>query len=134
MGVVHVQVEHRPAQLGGIEIAGHPTGLGNDPLEMSAKQLPVFAADDRLIGEAVLGKEGQDVADLQDFSRRRGRLRHPLRIGRGQGDRLFAEDVLAGLQRGDGHGRVQGRGKANIDHVHVGVAEEFVQIGVLGDC
>jgi len=44
MGVVDVQIEHRPADFLRIEKVGQPGGIGNDALEMSAQYAAVKTA------------------------------------------------------------------------------------------
>ena len=133
MGVVDVQIEHRPADLSRVVEVGQPGGIGDDPLEMPAEQLAVLAAGDRLVGELVLGEERQHVADQQQLAGLLGRLDHARGVGRRQRDRLLAEDVLAGLQGGDGHLGVPRRRQADVDHVEVRIGQHLVEVGVAGD-
>jgi hypothetical protein len=64
-----------------------------------------------------------DVADHQGTAGLLGGINHRLRLGDRAGDRLFAEDVLAGAQRGDGQLGVGGRGGAKADGVDVRAEE-----------
>ena len=110
MGVVNMQIEHRPADFCRIVEVGQPGGIGNHPFEMPAQQPAVVAAADRVVGKLVLGEEGQHVADHEQLAGLFGRIDHPRGIGRPQGDRLLAEDVLARLQRGNRHRRMRHAG------------------------
>ena len=66
--------------------------------------------------------------DGQDAVGGFGGLDHLARVGRVQGQRLLAEDVLAGGQRGQGGGVMNRVGGADADRIHGIQAEEFVVI------
>ena len=97
MGVVDVQIEHRPTALLGIVKVGHPGRIGDNPLEVPAEHPPELAALDRLVGKLIFGEKRQDLGDRQQLAGLLGRLHHAGGVGRIQGDRFLAEDVLAGL-------------------------------------
>ena len=133
MGVVDVQIEHRPAALLRIVKILHPHRIGNNSLKMSAQQPAVLAAGDRLIGILILGKERQNLSDRQQLAGLfRGRD-HPIGVGRIQGDRLLTKHVLACPERGDGHLGVPGRRQADVDHIEVRIGQHLVEIGIPGN-
>src|SRR5262245_9043307 len=57
---------------------------------------------------------------------RRGRAGQLLRLGDLQADRLFAEDVLARLERANRPRYVQVIGERNVDGIDVAIGEEFL--------
>ncbi len=119
MGVVDVQIEHRAADHGGVVVARHPQGIGDDPLEVAALDAAVLAAGHGLVGEAVLGEEGQHVADHQHAARLVGRVDHGNSVGGRQGDRLLAKHVPAGREGLNRGGGVQRGGQADVDQVEL---------------
>ena len=127
MRVMHVQVEHRAARGSRVMEVGDPLGIGNDPLEIPAQELPVLSRCNRLVGKPVFGEERQDVGHHQVTARVPGRPEEAVRIGRLQRDGLFAQDVLAGLQRRRGRPGMPGRRQADIDQVELGIGEHFFQ-------
>ena len=106
--------------------------IGDDPLEVTTLNSAVRAAGDRVVGETILGHEGQHVADHQHAARSLGCFDHGNSVRRLQGDRLFAKDVLAGREGCNRGGGVQRGGQANVNHVELGFGQHYVEIGVLG--
>ena len=52
------------------------------------------------------------------------------RLGGGEGQRLLAQDVFAGLKGVGGHGQMQRIGGADMDDVHGGIFQDAAVIGV----
>ena len=74
------------------------------------------ALDDPLEGDGLRNEAGLEV-NGEDAVGGFGSLDHLARVGRVQRQRLFAEDVLAGRQRGQGGGMVDRIGGADADRV-----------------
>ncbi len=77
--------------------------------------------------EAVLGDDGQrDSVPAAGVDQPVGRLQRHV-------DRLLDDHVLARLGRADAHLGVQSAGDADRDGVHIGPAEQLVDVGVVLD-
>src|SRR5206468_4282799 len=87
--VMYVQIDERPANLFGVVKIFEPERIGDDPLEMAAKQLAVFAAHNGLMSEGVLGEKRQAVADEDLLARFIGRAHDLIALGGRQAHRLF---------------------------------------------
>ena len=53
-------------------------------------------------------------------------------FGEIEGDRLFDQDVLAGLERLDGHPAMGVVGDAEVDEVDLGIGQEGLEVAVTG--
>jgi hypothetical protein len=51
-------------------------------------------------------------------------------LGRGAGERFFANDVFAGLECGQGERHMEGRGHAEVHQIHCGIRQQFVKLAV----
>ena len=94
----------------------HPVVAAGDRDE-SARDLAAVAVEGEHLGEDVVGVAAPLVAGLERDARLLRDLRHRLALGDGERHRLLAEDVLAGLHRGDGDDGVPVVGRADADGV-----------------
>ena len=88
--------------------------------------------------DAAIGQDGADLPDqrvldiivAQDRHPARilGGRRHALGIGQCHGHGLFAPDMLARFQRGNGHFGVEGIGRGHRNHVHIRVRHQFAPV------
>ena len=69
------------------------------------------------------------VVHGEDLPARRARFDDLRRLARVHGQRLFADDVFAGPQRGQRHLAVEPVGRGDVDHVHVGAGQQLAVIG-----
>src|SRR5438445_1235017 len=94
---------------------------------MTAEELAVLAATNRLGGKSELGKEWQHVGDHEQLLRRGSSFKHLVGVLRLQSDAFLYKRMLAGLDRRDGGLRVQLRRVADIDHVDVRIGKQLVE-------
>ena len=92
---------------------------------MAPDRIFATAAPQALVGTELLPRD-------EHLARGLDRLHHLLHRGRRDGHRLLAVDVLAGLQRGHGHLRVQVRRRGDDDGLDVLAVEHAPVVGVLG--
>lgn len=126
--------ERAAAGHGGIEapalglirrVVGAPfmtVGLGKDGLADDA-------LGDELAGADELGTEAAVVSDGEETLMSAGGGEHRLRVGEIESGGFFAEDVLAGMQSGDGMGRMERDGRGDVDGVDGGGVECDVEVG-----
>ena len=134
MRVVDVQVDGGAAGLGGVADVGGPVRPGDDALEVAAEQPAVAGRRERpSAAKANSGTNGSTWATMSSRPALRAACDHGVGVVRSQGDRLLDEDVLAGLQGGDGHLGVQMGRSADVDQVDVGVGEQVVEVFVALD-
>ena len=99
-----------------------PCGIG----VVNIAQVPGF---DQLLQPDDPGVKDKDVADHHDLVVRRGHFLQLLALGGGQGQRLFAQHVLAGLQGLLAQFVMQvGRGR-DAHRVDVGVGQNILVVG-----
>ena len=121
-----VLLENKPAADRRAGPAQHPTAGVVDVAERACVQLGLQRA-----GRALKAKVLRRHQLLARGIARRDHLANVL--GRG-GQRLFADHVLASRQRGNGQRSVIHVGRADVDNVDIGIAEQCLRIGVqLGD-
>ena len=93
--------------------------------------VPEIAVVHEILEDGAVVAVAADKADHQELSALLGGGEHFPRLSGGGGHRLLAEDVLAGLQGGDGAGRVGGVPGADADRVDFGqLGEHDVLVGV----
>ena len=107
-------------------------GVGRPVLEVGAAKIQDFADAallDELAGEGhgggaavIEGHHGDDAGPLDG-------VQHGLGLVARAGERLFAEDVLSGFGGGDGDGGVAVVGRADVDDVDVGAADDLPPVG-----
>ena len=102
-------------------------------LKWPPSSLPYLPLAISLRAKAYSGKKRQAVADEDLLARFFGRFHDLVALGSRQTHRLFDEDVLAGLQRGDRRLGVQIRRQADIDQVDRLVGEQVLKIGIFRD-
>ena len=107
--------------------------VGLAPIRHSiSRHLADPAVADQLGGQAELAAHlgALLAAGLEDLAGRADGLDQGLGLGDGQRQRLLAVDVLAALQRLDGHQGVPVVGSGDGDGVDVLVFEQFAVVGV----
>ena len=93
-----------------------------------------LAAVDEKPGGLGLALEHGEELDGEAAAGGLGRVEHAPGVDVGAGHGLLAEDVLARLERGDGHGRVVVVVQADVDGVDVVAGEQVAEVGVdVGD-
>ena len=135
MGVVDVQIEHRPAALSaGCRSRAATAGSEMIRLKCPPKQPAVLAALDRLVGEsgirgrrAARGRSSAACPTCLAASTMRVASAGSSAIGFSQ------KTCLPASQGGDGHFGVPGRRQANVDQIELRVGEQLVELGVAGD-
>ena len=92
--------------------------------------LPQAPVLDELLGVG----DGRDLAvvvhDHVEDARLFHRAQHVLRFGQGVGERLLADQVLAGPRGGDGHGVVQVPGRRDVHDVDVASLDHPAPVGL----
>ena len=68
------------------------------------------------------------VAERRDSAAGAGSGSHAFCLGKAHRHRLFAPDVLAGLERGDGHLGVEGIGRGHRDHRHLWIGDHVAPV------
>src|SRR4029450_12109128 len=131
VGVVHVQIDKRSADLFGIIEVFEPERIGNHALEAATEELAIFTAGYGLPRKRVFGQQRQAVADEDLLVRVFSGLHDLVTLGRGEAHGLFDEDVLAGAEGGDRGFGVQIRRQADIDEVDRRIVEEPIKARVL---
>ena len=109
---------------------GRGPGGGDVAARRERDDLADAAGVDRLLGHAVARVEADDVADEQDAPGAPARLDDLLRVGDRGGDGLFEEDVLAGLEGGDGGLGVLVPHGADGDGIDLRIGEHVVVVAV----
>ena len=92
----------------------------------------VHLAQDALLEQLTGGDDGWQEELIVGAHERDARVRHrplhPVRLRQGQAERLLAEDMLAGLGRGDDRVRVEVMRQADIDRVDEGRREHLAVV------
>jgi hypothetical protein len=110
------------------DAARHPPSP--QPLAASIVDVPQVKAFEALPQCHNARLEPHLLADHQFFAADAGRLEHRQCVVAGGGHRLFAKDVLAGIERCNRHLGMQRAGAADVDDVDARVVEHAAVIGV----
>ncbi len=124
--VVHVEVEQRATRH--LTVRKPSWRHGRDATERGAHDPAVPSFVDGLLQPLPLRPEPHAHRRHEQALRARRGLRNARRRHRIERERLLAEDVLAGLERGDRQRFMRGRRHADVHDVHVRMANQRLKV------
>ncbi len=130
--VVDEEVEDGTAALCGVSEPGGPAGEAGDAGEAELVQCAVAVVADGVSEVHVCGKEADDVGDHESGAAAGGGGDDAAAVREIECEGLFAEDVLAGFEGGDGDFGMKRGGEADVDGIDFRVAKEGEVEGFAG--